>query len=500
MRELELKLSVDDPFVTPALRPDGVDVAGMEELPELDLRATYYDTADLRLARHGVTLRHRTGEGDQSGWTLKLPIHNRDGAERDEIRLEGAANEVPQVARDLVTAYVRAAELTPVARLNTRRRRWMLRANDGSELAELVDDRVAVVKQGRVVERFRELEVEARALERPALERIAEMLQEAGASAPKTVPKVVRALGARALFPPDVAPPERLSPREPAAYAVQAAIARGAQRIVENDAGARLGEVEPVHQMRVGARRLRSDLRTFASLVDSDWSEPLRTELSWLGEALGHVRDLDVLDENLRASAHDLGDALKPLFAHIEEQRLVARATMLNALRSERYVELLDRLVVAARTPVLTKSAWDPAGYALPPLARKAWHRLAREARTLRPEDPDERYHEVRIRAKRSRYAAEAVAPALGEERGPLAKDFARRVAHVQDVLGALQDTVVARGVIEEVARSRPGDGRLQFAAGRLLERQQFSAQQARPSFQKAWRKLDRKKLRTWMK
>jgi hypothetical protein len=37
MRELELKLSVDDPFVTPALRPDGVDVAGMEELPELDL-------------------------------------------------------------------------------------------------------------------------------------------------------------------------------------------------------------------------------------------------------------------------------------------------------------------------------------------------------------------------------------------------------------------------------------------------------------------------------
>jgi CHAD domain-containing protein len=269
---------------------------------------------------------------------------------------------------------------------------------------------------------------------------------------------------------------------------------------MDNDAGARLGEVEPVHQMRVGARRLRSDLRTFASLVEPEWANGLRDELRWLGDSLGLVRDLDVLDENLRASAQDLGDALRPLFAHLEEQRLVARAAMLNALRSERYVELLDRLVTAARTPVLADAAWDPAGYVLPKLARKAWHGLAREARVLTPEDPDESYHRVRIRAKRCRYAAEAVAPALGEDRGPVAKELARRVAHVQDVLGALQDTVVARGVIEEVARSRPADGPLQFDAGRLLERQQFAAQQARPSFQKAWRKVDRKKLRKWMK
>ena len=33
--------------------------------------AVYYDTADLRLARWGVSLRHRTGDG--TGWTVKLP-------------------------------------------------------------------------------------------------------------------------------------------------------------------------------------------------------------------------------------------------------------------------------------------------------------------------------------------------------------------------------------------------------------------------------------------
>jgi len=498
MRELELKLSVDDPFVTSAaLRPDGVEIAGMEELPPLDLRATYYDTPDLRLARHGVTLRYRTGEDDQSGWHLKLPVHDGDGATREELHFEGQAGSVPLAARDLVTAYVRASEVSPVARLRTRRRRWCLRAADGSDLAELVDDRVSVIKHGQVVERFRELELEARALDRPALDRIAAMLQDAGASAPQPVPKVVRALGSKATLPPDVVGPSRLSPREPAAYAVQAAIARGVQRIVENDPGARLGEVEPVHQMRVGARRLRSDLRTLAPLVEKEWSDGLRSELQWLGRALGEVRDLDVMEELLRAGSRDLG-AIEPLFEHIDEQHLVARASLLNALRSERYVELLERLVGAAAGPSLTAAAWEPAGEALPPLTANAWRKLVKKARALRPEDPDEDFHRVRILAKRTRYAAEAVAPALGK-RGKTASLFARRAAGVQGVLGALQDSVVARELIEEAAGARPGDGAFGLAAGRLLERQQRAAGEARPKYRKAWRKLDRRKLRKWM-
>ena len=37
--------------------------------------------------------------------------------------------------------------------------------------------------------------------------------------------------------------------------------------MILNDARTRLGEVEPLHQMRVGTRRLRSDLRTFRDLA-----------------------------------------------------------------------------------------------------------------------------------------------------------------------------------------------------------------------------------------
>src|SRR5688572_17629859 len=72
MLEQELKLSVDGTFA-PTFPVGHGDVAGVEELPPLDLRAAYYDTPDLRLARSGVTLRRRTGEGEGPVWTVKLP-------------------------------------------------------------------------------------------------------------------------------------------------------------------------------------------------------------------------------------------------------------------------------------------------------------------------------------------------------------------------------------------------------------------------------------------
>ena len=57
--EREVKLGAWAGLVMPDL--DGV-VAGarVELLPSLRLTATYYDTADLRLARWGVNVRHRT--------------------------------------------------------------------------------------------------------------------------------------------------------------------------------------------------------------------------------------------------------------------------------------------------------------------------------------------------------------------------------------------------------------------------------------------------------
>jgi CHAD domain-containing protein len=498
MLEQELKLSVEGAFA-PALPPDRTELSGIEELPALDLRATYYDTPDLRLARHGVTLRNRTGGDSDSGWTVKLPVGDGIAEGRDEVGFGGGGRTVPPAAADLVKAFVRSSSLAPVARLRTRRRRWRLHGSDGEEIAELVDDRVSVLQRGRVAERFREVEIEGRGIDRDALERIAGIVARDGVAPAEQIPKLVRALGDRATAPPDVAAPGRLRPRDPAGDAVRAAIARGVRRIVLNDARTRLGEVEPLHQMRVGTRRLRSDLRTFRDLLDEEWTNELREELRWLGGALGAVRDLDVMLEQLRGDGADLEPHLDGLFETLEARREVARERLLAVLRGPRYVRLLDRLVEAAARPPLTAAATQPSGKALPPLAARSWRRLARAGRALDDSSPDEDYHEVRKRAKRARYAAEAVAPALGSGHERRAKRFARRAAGVQDVLGVLQDCVVAQDTIEQFVSEHPQHGRTDLGAGRLLEREYGARGRARKDFAGAWRKLDRKQLRSWM-
>jgi inorganic triphosphatase YgiF len=498
MLELELKLVVEGSFA-PTLAPERAGVAGIEELAPLDLRATYYDTPDLRLARTGITLRHRTGEADRAGWTLKLPDVPGDSSSRDEVEMEGPGNVIPDRAEELVAAFVRTNALTPVARLRTRRRRWSLQDPDGQEVAELVDDRVSVLQRGRVTERFRELEIEGKGLDRKGVERIARVLTENGASAAPQVPKLVRALGPRAKAPPEVVVPDRIKRSDPAGLAVRAAIARGVRRIMLNDPRVRLGEVEPLHQMRVGTRRLRSDLRTFRPLVDRQWADGLREELTWLGSVLGDVRDLDVLLERLHGDAGDLEPDLGPLFDKLEAERAEARARLLGALRTARYLELLDRLVEAAESPELTPAAEARSIDVLPRLVRGSWKQLRKRARALDSRSDDQDYHRVRVLTKRARYGAEAVAPALGRKRGKQAERFADLAADLQDLLGEMQDSVVAGDRILEAAREQPRAGRFNLAAGRLIERELGGRRDCRARYPTTWKRLDRKQRLGWM-
>jgi CHAD domain-containing protein len=250
--------------------------------------------------------------------------------------------------------------------------------------------------------------------------------------------------------------------------------------------------------MRVGARRLRSDLRTFRPLLDRKWADALREELRWLGSVLGDVRDLDVMLARLRADAGDLEGDLGPLFESLEARRQKARANLLRALRTARYLELLDRFVEAAESPELTPAAKGPSEDALPGLVRRSWKQLARKASALEPESPDEDYHRVRVLAKRARYGAEAVGPSLAEKPGKRARSFAGRAADLQDVLGELQDSVVAQETIRDVARDHPQEGRFNLAAGRLIERELRQRSNWRQRFPEAWNRLDRKKLTAW--
>ena len=489
VRERELKLAVNATFMVPDLTDPALGVLEFRDLPELDLVSTYHDTPDLRLARAGVTLRYRTGDDGGPMWTLKLRVPGSDGTVRDEVSFPGEPDVIPVQVLDLVTALARSSALSPVAKLRTRRRRWLLCGGGERELALLSDDEVTVHEGDEVVARFRELELESRGPELAQLLPIAERLQLAGAVLAEPVPKAVRAMGPRAAAPPDFTPIE-FGPADPAIRAVEAAIAAAGIRLVQHDPGTRMGDAEALHQMRVATRRLRSDLRTFAPLLDADWARDLADELGWLGGHLGAVRDLDVQIASLDALTADLRADLGPLFDLLADRRDAARVTLLEALRGERYAALLDRMVAATHEPASTDAGQRPAREVLPSLLEDAWRRLRRRARRVRPDDPDERYHEVRIRAKRARYAAEAIAPALGEEATRAAK-LAAAAAALQELLGSLQDAVVGGELIRESIEGA-ADARFSMAAGRLYEREQLARERARAGYARAWHRLSR--------
>jgi CHAD domain-containing protein len=464
------------------------------------LDAWYYDAPDLRLLRAGVTLRHRRQDDNDVGtWTLKVPLGvGGDTLERFEIDVVAPPATVPAELVKVVAGMLRRVYPVRVARLLTRRLVVALHDGGGRVLGEVCDDEVSVMEDDRVAARFREVEVESAPGAPAALATaVVARLREAGAGEPDPTPKLARALGPRALGQPDpIVPPIRRD--SDAGTVVRAALAASVQRLLAFDPAVRL-EAGPVgvHQARVSTRRLRSDLQTFTDLVDGPWAEALRSELAWLADLLGGVRDLDVLGERMGAAVSGLDSDLQAdggrLLRHIARQRRQRYDTLLDAMSNARYVDLLDRLVAAADRPQLTDLAAKPAADVIVALASAPFHRLAKAASHLDRHAGDEELHRVRIRAKRARYATEAVA-----RYEPAAAGLASALADLQGVLGDQHDAVVAEAWLRDVV-DLAVTRRQAFVAGLLAAAERVEARRAARMWPSAWGRTDRKKLRAWM-
>ncbi len=338
MLEEERKYEVDAAFVLPDLSECVPDGGRLIVRPPQRLRATYYDTTDLRLARSGASLRYR--RGDDEPWTVKIPT-SVPGV-RNEISVAGPPSTIPERLLDLVTSFTRGAPVAPVAVLSTLRRAYQLCDRDDRVAVEVVDDTVSVMETRKVALRFREIEVERKAGRAKLLDRVEVALRDAGAVSGEFTPKHVRALGLPAMQKPDwPEPPERLPKKPTAADVITAAIQRDVARIVTNDPLVRLRAAlakgdTAVHQMRVGCRRLRSDLRTFAAVLDRDWATSLRTEFGWIADALGAARDAEVLRARLRTTA--AADPLTPL-----DEAALARIDADLTARHEDALAALDK-------------------------------------------------------------------------------------------------------------------------------------------------------------
>lgn len=198
--EIELKFDVEADVDVPDWSTlPGIVAVRAGELRSLD--ATYLDTVDAALARHGFALRRRTG-GPDEGWHIKGPR----GADGGRIELHWPLSEahvVPAAARAELDPVAGDAELVPLARIRNERVAYALVDADGGVVAEFADDHVRTRDERQGVDReWHEWEMELgpaapadplwRAAFFTAVERAA---LDAGARAAASDSKLARALG-----------------------------------------------------------------------------------------------------------------------------------------------------------------------------------------------------------------------------------------------------------------------------------------------------------------
>ncbi|MBB5957634.1 CHAD domain-containing protein [Saccharothrix tamanrassetensis] len=479
--------------------PPGVGLPELADLPgvaaaagpeEQRLEAVYYDTADLRLARAGLTLRRRTG-GDDAGWHLKLPV---DDDTREEVRLPAgrAAKHPPKELGSLVQVHARGDALSPVARIQTTRQRWQLVDERGKLLAEVVEDLVSAqdVADESTVDTWREIEVElGERGDIALLDLVEERLARAGIVRSTSSAKLTRLLAGR------IAPaPPAGDTGDTAGDVVLAYLREQADALKQYDPKVRRQEHDAVHQMRVATRRMRSALQAFGKIVERDRTRALTDELKWVAGVLGDARDAEVIragfEENIAKLDPELvlGTVSAELTRHFAPLEAAAHESATAAMDSRRYFDLLNAVDALIADPPLTPLAHGKAKKVLPKLVDKTYRRLAKSAENAHD---DESLHESRKAAKRLRYAVEAVEPLYGKS----ATKYRKRLKDLQTLLGDHQDSVVARPVLRELGGQAHRDGGNGFTFGLLYGMELGKAARVEEHFPAVWRDLGKPKF-----
>jgi CHAD domain-containing protein len=149
---------------------------------------------------------------------------------------------------------------------------------------------------------------------------------------------------------------------------------------------------------------------------------------------------------------------------------------MLRALDANRARDWLDTLPdQLAKTPPATSSASSRNAAALavvPDLIQKRYRKLRKSARRLTVRSSMAEFHEVRVRAKKLRYALEVVAPTYAKP----ANKMLAALHKLQGKLGTQHDADVIAHYLTQLAGHPPAD----FAAATLFLMGRMAEQRAR--------------------
>lgn len=586
-QEVELKYRLVSPLgietvlehaATAGFVPDG-------EVEEMRIRDRYVDTADGRLASAGVAarIRHRP---DGVRVTVKTPtarvgaVHRRTELESEATDSLEPADWPPSPARDAVSTHAHGASLVETVTLDQLRR--FVDVTDGTSRVQISLDAVSVLTDGRLLDRFEELEAEllsgdeaalvtlASAIEAdPAvshdkgskLDRAMSALADAGVAVPgpfarratdeelareaaaldRDVAHVVATLVGDAGTPDVPAPADEDMAAAVVAVEDAAAADRAARDEVEpaSTAGATVASIalrppgktpgvvredlfaeagrkilrfhfakmlareegtrdgsdpEDLHDMRVATRRMRAAWRVFGSAFRQGRARRMSGHLRIVATRLGAVRDMDVLIDGLKSYAATVPQAdregVGPLIAAWEIERDDARILLVRDLDSVAY----HQWVTAYGHFVVTEGlgALPPLSPVAPARVREmAGSRLWKAYEEMRSYESSLRWadlatlHQLRISAKRLRYAVEFFREALGGD----ASAVIPRIVALQDHLGALHDAEVG------AARARTF---LVESSGQLTDAEIAAIGRYLTSREKEMTRLRRTVGRTW--
>jgi len=497
--EVELKLQVAPEDVMRLLRHRLLASQAKGRPRRLNLLNVYYDSVDLRLNKARVALRLRRS-GRRWIQTIKgeghvvAGLHQRPEWETDTTEGVLCFDGLPEgeLQRLFAQPGLRQA-LQPLFTVEFSRTLFDLHWA-GADHIELALDRGSIRADGRA-EMLCELELELKSGSRSRLFALARTLQK---SVPLRLSNVSKAERGYRLISGDVLKPQKAvfaGPEEGdnAGQLCRAVLSHGLAHLQANEEGVRRDDApEFVHQTRVATRRLRSALKVFAPLLPQDKEEVWREELRWLCNALDGARNWDVfLARTLPAVCAALPQepALEWLATQAAEECGIQRARARAALESSRYQALLLELGAWLAVP-----RWQTrAGSGLAPdmpavdfgarVLSKHHRKLKKSARELLVMDTNER-HQVRISAKKLRYAAEFFAPFFPGKR---TRRYMDALEHLQDVLGDLNDEATTAMLMQQLS-GRTREATEQRACGLVLGWVSGLALERLPEAKKAWK------------
>ncbi len=457
-REVELKLRIPPDSLPRLMRHRLLRRSTEGSALNRRLVSTYFDTPDFQLMRARVALRVRK-DGSRRIQTVKCAptmedgVHSRREWERevgaDQPMLKGVGN---KQLRKVLTAGKVEGRLAPQFVTDIRRSTFPIKMRDSTiELAVDVGEITSANGGAKGKVPVCEAELELKSGNIAGMYALAQELHKSLGCTIEPLSKAERGFALVQQTPPKPqrAQALRLEKGSTLAQAFVLIGRNGLLHLRSNEGAARTGAtVEGLHQFRVALRRLRSALTAFRDVLPAAERRRFGRDMRWIAQRFGHAREWDVFQRDIIVPVRkQIGDdpALAALAGAAKAARAEAYKVVGETMASPRFTETLLRLEGWWEGGAAVQALGDNRDVDVRDHARQTLKRLHRRVRKLgeRSAELDEaQLHELRIRAKKLRYAAEFFESLFPRK---AVKEYLAALTGIQDRLGSLNDGAMVK-------------------------------------------------------